>query len=284
MSAAVFISHASRDKQVAITLCDALEQRGIGCWISSRDIVSGANFQESIVQAVRAARVMVLVFTSNANNSSEIKKELALASQHGLTVIPVRVEDVLPNDAFSYEFATRQWIDAFGDWERAIGRLTEHIRLTLDGGTAGVVPPPPGRIRPRFRRVSTLLIVLVPLLIVFALLAERRLAEPAPVTPTVIPPGRLGHFSSSDGMSGFVLDRSGARPLIRFDGASETIELTETAASLGDIALRRPDGYVLLRIDPQGTMTLYDERHGDSGVTARRDQDAAPLAAAAAHR
>ena len=32
----IFISHASRDGQVADSLCAALEQRGLLCWISSR--------------------------------------------------------------------------------------------------------------------------------------------------------------------------------------------------------------------------------------------------------
>jgi len=80
---------------------------------------------------------MVLVFTSNANNSNEIRKELALASQNNLVVIPVRVipvriEDVTPNEAFAYEFATQHWIDLFGDWENSITRLVELIAASID--------------------------------------------------------------------------------------------------------------------------------------------------------
>ena len=74
---------------------------------------------------------MLLVFTSNANNSSEIKKELVLASRHHVTVIPVRVEDVIPNDAFAYEFATRQWVDLFKDWEGEIERLAAQLKSVL---------------------------------------------------------------------------------------------------------------------------------------------------------
>src|SRR5262249_4542942 len=111
MSANVFISHSSVDQDIALGVCDALEKRGLSCWIANRDVGPGENFQEAIVRAIRAARVMVLVFTSNANNSDEIKKELVLASQNKLTIIPVRAEDVLPNEALAYEFATRQWID-----------------------------------------------------------------------------------------------------------------------------------------------------------------------------
>jgi hypothetical protein len=82
---------------------------------------------------------MVLVFTVNANNSNEIKKELALASQNNLVVIPVRIEDVAPNEAFAYEFATRQWIDLFEDWEKSMAELVELIAAILND------PPPADR-------------------------------------------------------------------------------------------------------------------------------------------
>jgi formylglycine-generating enzyme required for sulfatase activity len=128
----IFITYSSKDQKVAGAICTALENRGLACWISSRNVKPGQNFQEQIVKAIRVAKIMVLVFTANANNSNEIKKELALASQNNLVVIPVRIEDVVPNEAFAYEFATRQWIDLFGDWEDSIARLVELIASTID--------------------------------------------------------------------------------------------------------------------------------------------------------
>jgi hypothetical protein len=128
----IFITYSSKDQKVARTICTALENRGLTCWISARNVKPGQNYQEQIVRAIRAARIMVLVFTTNANNSNEIKKELALASQNNLVVIPVRIEDVAPNEAFAYEFATRQWIDLFEDWEKSITELVELIAAILN--------------------------------------------------------------------------------------------------------------------------------------------------------
>src|SRR6202012_3927571 len=124
----------SRDHEMAETICKALESRGIRCWISSRDIEAGDNFQEAIVKALRGARAMLLVFTAHANNSDEIKKEIVLAGRFRVTVIPVRVEDVAPNDALAYEFATRQWIDLFKDWKKEINRLAAQIAAISDPG------------------------------------------------------------------------------------------------------------------------------------------------------
>jgi hypothetical protein len=127
MSAKVFISHSSNDHKVAQTICTALEHRGLVCWMASRDVGPGQNYMDAIVRAIRDAKVMVLVFSQNANISSEILKELSLASKYKVNVIPARIEDVVPSEAFELEFATRQWIDLFDNWEREIERLTSWI-------------------------------------------------------------------------------------------------------------------------------------------------------------
>src|ERR1700691_2371472 len=151
MSAPGFISYASIDQNVAETICDALQARGHPCWIACRNIGPGENFQESIVRAIRSATVMLLVFTSNANNSDEIKKEVVLAGRHRVTVVPVRVEDVVPNDAFSYEFATRQWFDLFKNWEREIEQLAIQLRhlVQAEKPQDGTVIPPTTTFPPR---------------------------------------------------------------------------------------------------------------------------------------
>ncbi|HEY2007370.1 MAG TPA: TIR domain-containing protein [Rhizomicrobium sp.] len=131
MSKKVFLSHSSKDHKTASAICAALEARGHACWMSSRDVMPGENFQGAIVRAIREAGVMVLVFSANANNSDEIKKEMALASQVRMMVIPVRAEDVLPSEDFTYELATRQWIDMFTDWEQAIEKLSRQISVAI---------------------------------------------------------------------------------------------------------------------------------------------------------
>jgi hypothetical protein len=146
LSANIFISFASQDRKVATTLCAALESRGFSCWISSRDIAPGDNFQSAIVRAIRNAKMMLLVFTANSNASDEMSKELALASQQKLIVVPLRVEDVAPNEAFAYEFATRQWIDFFADWEAAINQLCVRLAQAMPpeapAAPLAVEPPP----------------------------------------------------------------------------------------------------------------------------------------------
>jgi hypothetical protein len=182
MTASIFISYASKDRAAAHTICDALEHRGFVCWMADRDIGPGENFQVSIVHAIRSAKAMILVFSANAANSDEIKKEVVLAGQSRLVVIPVRVEDVTPDEAFAYEMATRQWIDLFSDWEQSVQRLVRqletviHVKpdLKVSRGTPVVEQGPGSHKEPSSPPVS-----------------EPAAASPLPPKPVVLSPKKL---------------------------------------------------------------------------------------------
>ena len=119
----MFVSYATADRKQALAVCKAIERRGVKCWISSRDVAPGQNYQEAIVRSLRDAAAMVLIFSRAANTSNEIKKELSLASRFQVPVMALRIEDVEPSDAFAYELSTRQWIDASEGWEQSIDSL-----------------------------------------------------------------------------------------------------------------------------------------------------------------
>ncbi len=125
----VFVSHSSLDHETAQTVVDAIESRGGKCWIASRDVLPGANYQQAIVEAINRSIAMVLIFSHNANNSEEILKELSLASRVQMPVFPFRIEDLKPTGAYEYELATRQWIDAFKNWDAAMNRLANLLHL-----------------------------------------------------------------------------------------------------------------------------------------------------------
>ncbi len=134
----VFVSYATSNRKQALSVCKAIELRGTDCWISSRDVPPGENYQEAIVRAVRCAQALVLVFSDAANNSEEIKKELSLASRYHVPVMALRIEDVQPSDAFAYELATRQWIDAFEGWDQSLDVLVRRL-AELSGGETNPV-------------------------------------------------------------------------------------------------------------------------------------------------
>lgn len=109
----VFLSYSSKDKTAADAACNVLERNGVRVWMAPRDVNPGAAWASEIIAAIHGARAMVLVFSSNANASPQIEREVERAINKGIPVIPVRVENVQPSDALEYYISTPHWLDAF---------------------------------------------------------------------------------------------------------------------------------------------------------------------------
>lgn len=72
-------------------------------------------------------------------------------------------------------------------------------------------------------------------------------------------PPPTGRYVAESGEA-FILDRSGQRPLLRFDRREETWVLRPTPAPRGDVIYRNDAGDQLLRVTPGGGMTVYTTR------------------------
>jgi hypothetical protein len=108
----VFISYAAEDKTIADAVCAVLEQRSIRCWIAPRDVSAGADYASAIVDAIREAKVLVLVFSSHANESPHVRREVERAVSNGIAILPFRIEDVLPSPSLEYFISDSHWLDA----------------------------------------------------------------------------------------------------------------------------------------------------------------------------
>ena len=144
MSHQVFLSFSSKDIKLAEKIYDRLGKNGISCWISSKNIPAGADYQECIVEAINQATIVVLIFSTNANSSKEITKELSLASNKIL--IPTRIEDVLPHGAFKYQLSNRQFIDLFDDFENQLDDLVDRVKSALNPESVSSAKPKKKRV------------------------------------------------------------------------------------------------------------------------------------------
>lgn len=77
--------------------------------------------------------------------------------------------------------------------------------------------------------------------------------------PTTPAPPPVGRYVADSG-EGFILDRSGRHPLLRFERRDETWVLRPTAAPRGDVIYRNDAGEQVLRVTPGGGMTVYTPR------------------------
>src|SRR5438132_14330250 len=109
----VFVSHSVKDKAVAEAIVARLEADSVMCWIAPRDVVAGADWGESIIDAIESSRIMILIFSKSANETSQIKREVERAVNKDVYLIPFRIEDIPPTKSLEYFISTSQWMDAF---------------------------------------------------------------------------------------------------------------------------------------------------------------------------
>jgi hypothetical protein len=156
----VFISYAQNDKPTADAVCHGLESAGIRCWIAPRDVPAGSNWKTQLVEAIRHARVMVLVFSSEADRSPQVMREVDIAFESGAPIVPFRIEDVKMSDEMYYCIAARHWLDALNPpLEEHTARLTAAVRAIVDARPVAGDPatisaaevasaPPPAQLEP----------------------------------------------------------------------------------------------------------------------------------------
>jgi TIR domain len=138
-----FISYASQDKTVADAVCARLESAGIRCWIAPRDIVPGMSYGEAIIDAIHAARVMILVFSSHANASGQVPKEVERAVSNSVPIIPFRIEDVAPGKSLDYFIGSVHWLDAMTPpMEQHLDSLAATVRKLVPEGDRDAAPQP----------------------------------------------------------------------------------------------------------------------------------------------
>jgi len=143
-----FISYASDDKPTADAICATLEARKIRCWIAPRDILPGMNYAVALMNAITASRILVLVFSSQADRSPHTLREVERAVNRSLTVIPFRIENIEPSPGMGYYIGSSHWLDAFPPpLEPHLARLADTVELLLNRqpgvGSAEVRQAPP---------------------------------------------------------------------------------------------------------------------------------------------
>ena len=148
----VFISYSSKDKRLAYSICARLEEHGIRCWMAPRDILPGQNYAEAIIKAINSCKVFVFFWTANANTSGHILNEIDQAFNQGNTIIPFRIEEVVPTNSLRYYISRAHWLEAFSSpLDESIESLAGTILSYL--GARGKRSPPLSLRRPQRRNL-----------------------------------------------------------------------------------------------------------------------------------
>ena len=112
MDRQVFISHSSRDKEVAGAICDRFEGGGVRCWMAQRDALPGQNYALSIINAIDASRLVLVVLSKDADDSPHVISEINRAVDRRVPILPVKVDDSALSPELNYYLGKTHWFDA----------------------------------------------------------------------------------------------------------------------------------------------------------------------------
>ncbi len=128
----IFISHSSRDAAVATEICKLLEQNGTECFIAPRNIRSGREYAEEIVNGIDSSKAMILLMSNAANASPHVLREVERAVSRNIPVLVYKLEDVVLSKSLEYFLMTHQWMN-----EENKGEYSEILKVVRELEEAG---------------------------------------------------------------------------------------------------------------------------------------------------
>lgn len=138
----LFVSHHSSKYDVALHVERALARHGVDCWIAPRDVEPGEAFDSAIMGAIRDGAGVLLLFCSQSDKSPHVKRELILADNAHKAIIPLRLEEIVPDD-LAYHLASAQWIDWLERRDDSIARIAAKAHQLVGARPTAPVAAPP---------------------------------------------------------------------------------------------------------------------------------------------
>ncbi len=128
----LFISYSTKDIEIANIIRVALEKADVQCWMAAEDILPSEIYGQTIINAINTSHLVILIFTSNANESKHVLSEIDRAYNKKKPIILFRVQDVSLSDALEYYLSTASWLNALDPpIERHLQKLIKTVKLLL---------------------------------------------------------------------------------------------------------------------------------------------------------
>ena len=128
----VFISYSHKDKSCADAICAKLESEGYRCWYAPRDIAPGAEWASEIIDAIEGSKAFILIFSEHSNKSPQVLREITMAVENEIPIIPYKLSVTEPSKGMQYYLATVHWLDAFDvPRSKSIAALTDRVGKVL---------------------------------------------------------------------------------------------------------------------------------------------------------
>src|SRR5262245_53981515 len=137
VDATIFISHSKSDEKVAGKMCEILEQQGLRCRYSGRDIPLGARWDKWITREIRICKAVIVIVSGEANKSDYVQGEVHFAHSNGKPLIPFQIDNVQLDGNLALHLERLQRITALEDDKTdKLKALANGLAETLEKGAA----------------------------------------------------------------------------------------------------------------------------------------------------
>ncbi|HET6400869.1 MAG TPA: TIR domain-containing protein [Candidatus Kapabacteria bacterium] len=101
----IFISYSRKDSAQAEQLAELLSSAGLSCWIDKAGIDLATSWSKEIVQAIDQCKAFVVLLSTSSNESTNVHKEVSLASEQKKKILPLDLEPVALSEELRYHLA-----------------------------------------------------------------------------------------------------------------------------------------------------------------------------------
>ena len=128
----VFVSYSRKDSAMAEFLCQALDSINVSYWIDRNGVFSGDNYKERIVDAILSCKIFLFISSKNSNASKHTTREVGIAFQSDIPVVPVKIDDANYAKSIYYDLVFIDWIDMIETTEEAVEKFKKSIMMRLN--------------------------------------------------------------------------------------------------------------------------------------------------------
>ena len=108
----IFLSHSSTNYKVAQKVCNLIEECGWKCFLAPRDIRTGHEYAEQILEGIERSDVLLLILSKEANTSPHVLREVERAVSKKIPIIVYKLEEVELSKSMEYFLMSHQWVSS----------------------------------------------------------------------------------------------------------------------------------------------------------------------------
>jgi hypothetical protein len=127
----IFLSYSRKDSPIMQRLRDDLREAGLGVWADDNLEPGTSAWERAISAAIRATGCLVVILSPDAEQSTWVGRELAMAETLDKRIFPILARGT-EKDAIPFRLMSHQFVDARHNYGEALEKLLSALQKYLN--------------------------------------------------------------------------------------------------------------------------------------------------------